>query len=142
MGDVLRTVHRLRKAEERRARARLAEAEAAFRRSQSLLQETEQTMAESWSRANVSDARIMAMQAHHHDVLRLEMKRRVAERHAAHDEEGAGVARAAFAVSALDTKVVELVADARDRDAFVADERRLRSALDEQGLQSWWRRTA
>lgn len=142
MGDVLRTVHRLRKAEERRARVRLAEAEAAFGRSRNAVRETERLIRESWSRAHASEGRLSELQTHHHDVLRLELDRRRAERLAEVDEVGAGTARAQLAASAMGAKVVELVADARQAETFADLERRTRTALDEQGLQSWWRRTA
>ncbi|MFK7930878.1 MAG: hypothetical protein AB8H79_22025 [Myxococcota bacterium] len=99
-------------------------------------------MLDSWSRANGSGGRLLLLQAHHHDVLRLEIKRRVASRAADADGKGAGAARAAFAAVALDCKVVELVADARDADELASFERSQTAALDEQGLQSWWRRTA
>ena len=143
MGDVLDLVHRLRKAEEHRARAILASSETKVSESQALLASTEARLAESYSASSEASANgVMHLQALHQGALRLEVQRRMQSRDLTASEDEASQARAAFSDKARQAKVVELVADAR-RDAHLHQhQRRTRAAFDEQGLQSWWRHSA
>jgi len=139
MGDVLQIVHRLRKAEEHRARAVLVEAQSEMELSQSRLRETEQAL----DRTTMAPANgVMDLQHRHQGALRLELQRRFQEREFQASHGRAGDARSTFTEHAKAAKVVELVAGARQDERIAQVRRKTSQAFDEQGLQSWWRRSA
>lgn len=140
MADVLRTVHRIRKVEEQRARAHLAASRAATEQTQELIRHTETAFDASWDRGH--GGQLVDLAQHHADALRLELSRRAQVNSLAEQHREAGMAQQRLQTLAVQAKVVELVADERDRAANKAFARRAQGALDEQGLQSWWRRSA
>jgi flagellar export protein FliJ len=140
MVDVLRTVHRIRKVEEQRARAHLAATQAAARETEDAIRHTESAMAQSWDRAHTG--KVIELAQHHSDALRLELRRRAHLQCLGEQQRQTGQARDRLQSIAVEAKVVEIVADERDRAANQVFRRRAQGALDEQGLQSWWRRSA
>tara|TARA_B100000609_G_C17023314_1_gene334864 strand:- start:161 stop:580 length:420 start_codon:yes stop_codon:yes gene_type:complete len=139
MGDVLEIVHRLRKAEEHRARAVLADAQVAYEQCQTRLHETEQALHQTMTSAANG---VIDLQARHQGALRLELERRYREQQMQESLDRAGSARETVTEHAKAAKVVELVATSRRDEAMAEHQRRTRQAFDEQGLQSWWRRSA
>ena len=140
MADVLRIVHRIRKVEEQRARAHLAATQAATELTQEQLRTTESAFDASWDRGH--SGQIIEMAQHHADALRLELRRRAHANTLETQRRETGAAQQRLKAVAVQAKVVEIVADERDRAANQVFLRRARGALDEQGLQSWWRRSA
>lgn len=140
MADVLRIVHRIRKVEEQRARAHLAATQAASEQTRNELRSTESAFAASWDRGHTGQ--VIELAQHHADALRLELRRRAHANTLDEQRRQTGAAQQRLKSVAVQAKVVELVADERDRAANRAILRRTQGALDEQGLQSWWRRSA
>lgn len=141
MADVLSTVHRIRKAEERRAHARFAAAEEARAAGAAELQSTQDSLSASWQRAQ-DRGEIVDLWSHHTDALRMELRRRNQERELDVRARAAGEARLALKNAVVETRLVEVVAANRAEIADLENARRARGALDEQGLMGWWRRSA
>lgn len=141
MADVLSTVHRIRKAEERRAQVHLAAAEEAQATHAAALVHTQARMDASWHRAQ-EKGQVVDLWAHHTDVLRMELHRRTQQRDLDTHARAAGEARLALKNAVVETRVVEVVAANRAELAELESARRARGALDEQGLLGWWRRSA
>jgi flagellar export protein FliJ len=141
MPDALRTVHRIRKVEERRARAILAAAELARAEAEARLWATEAAQLDGWDRAS-GTGQLVDLATHHATALRRELHRRAQEREVAAHDQHAGRCRQALQGAARRSKVVELVADDREARMMAELSRRANATFDEQGLQAWWRRSA
>lgn len=139
MGDVLQLVHRLRKVQADHARCHVAIAEDHARQSQARLRQLEAQLENTHGAGCVE---VISMQAYHQGALRLELERRAQSRRVAESETRAGTAREAYAHQARDAKLVELVADERAARTHAHAARQDQSRLDEQGLMTWWRRSA
>jgi len=137
---VLRTVHRIRKVEERVARVVLFEADEARARTAADLAHIERKMVASWERAD--EAEIVSLAGHHAEALRLELRRRSQTRDLAEKDRTAEAARAAVRHCSTQARVFELAADAREEAANHALARVAMAATDEAGLFAWHRRSA
>jgi hypothetical protein len=139
MGDTLRTVHRIRKVEERVAQVAAFAADDAAWRSATALATTEAHIAASWE---VAHDNVVAMWGHHAEALRLELRRRAQARDLADKDRIAEQARARVRVAATEARVMERAANARDEAANQVMARAAQANMEEAGLQSWWRRSA
>lgn len=139
MGDVLRIVHRLRKVRADQARTTLAQAQQAVQQSHDRLLDTEARLG---ANTGADCTEVIVLQRRHQGALHLELRRRAEARRLAEVRAQAGSARDSYTAVARDAKVVELVAESRARAGASALARKDGARLDEQGLMSWWRRSA
>ncbi|MFT7521684.1 MAG: flagellar export protein FliJ [Kiritimatiellia bacterium] len=141
MGNVLYTVHRIRKAEERRARVQLADDQRAFDGCAHAIQHIEDAVHASYDRCGEA-SNVVELVRHHSGALRMEMRRRRQERELHARRLKVAESNQRLQKVALETKLMELVADARAHAHEAEVTHRDQAVLNEQGLQSWWRRSA
>lgn len=140
MLDVLRTVHRLRKVEERRVQTQMLDVERTLLARRHELDRVERALDETWATAHVNTVAELAQ--HHGDALRLELRRRATDR-AIHDESRrVDALRADLRRAQTQSLALGEAVSLHEQANHSANQRAEAGEMSLRGLQSWHRRQA